>query len=83
MFWNAGSSAKTNVIATVYFTDDDVSFYDSPEMLIRKTAKLCIDSTWIALLIDGFVLVQTWRAAQLFIWVVGSGYIWCWIASSK
>ena len=29
---------KTNVIATVHFTDDDVSFYDSPGMLIHKTA---------------------------------------------
>ena len=35
---------KTNVITTVHFTDDDVSFYDSPRMLIRKTAKPCFNS---------------------------------------
>ena len=44
-FENAASRAKTNVIATVHFTDDDVSFYDGPGMLIRKTAKPCINST--------------------------------------
>ena len=44
-FENAASRAKTNIIATVHFTDDDVSFYDSPEMLILKTAKSCINST--------------------------------------
>ena len=38
-FENAASRAKTNIIATVHFTDDDVSFYDGPGMLIRKTAK--------------------------------------------
>ena len=59
-FKNAASRAKTNVIATLHFTDDNVSFYDGPEMLIRKTAKPCINSTWIALLIHGFVLVKTW-----------------------
>ena len=52
--------AKINVIATVHFTDDDVSFNDDPRMLIRKTAKLCINSMWLALLIHGFVLVKTW-----------------------
>ena len=57
---NVASRAKTNVIATVQFTDDDVSFYDGPGMLIRKTAKPCMNSTWIALLINGFVLVKTW-----------------------
>ena len=41
--------AKTNVIAAMHFTDDDVSVYDGPGMLIRKTAKPCINSTWIAL----------------------------------
>ena len=47
--------------ATVYVTDYDVSFCDGPRMLIRKTAKPCINNTWIALLIHGFVLVKTWR----------------------
>ena len=58
-FENATSRAKTNVIATVYFTNDDVSFYYRPGMLIRKTAKPCINSTCIAVLINGFVLVKT------------------------
>ena len=44
-FENAASRAKTNVIATVHFTDDDVRFYDGPGMLIRKTTKPCINST--------------------------------------
>ena len=57
---NAASRAKTNVITTVHFTDDDVSFNDGPGMLICKTAKPCINSAWIALLIHGFVPVKTW-----------------------
>ena len=44
-FENATSRAKTNVIATVHFTGDDISFDDGPGMLIRKTAKPCINST--------------------------------------
>ena len=40
-FENAASRAKINVIATVYFTDDDFIFYDGPGMLIPKTAKPC------------------------------------------
>ena len=44
-FENTASRAKSNAIATVYFTDDDVSFYEGPGMLIRKTAKPCINST--------------------------------------
>ena len=59
-FENAVSRTKTNVIATVHFTDDDVSFYDGPGMLIRKTVMPCINSSWIALLIHGFVPVKTW-----------------------
>ena len=43
-FKNAASRTKTNVIATVQFTVDNVSFYDNPGMLIRKTAKSCINS---------------------------------------
>ena len=43
-FENAASRAKTNVIAAVHFTDDDVSFYDGPGMLILKTAEPCINS---------------------------------------
>ena len=44
-FVHAASRAKTNVIASVHFTDDDVSFYDGPGMLFRKTVKPCINST--------------------------------------
>ena len=44
-------------IPSVHFTD--ISFYDGPGMLIPKTAKPCINSMWIALLIHGFVLVKT------------------------
>ena len=33
---NAASRAKTNVIATVHVTDDNVSFYDGPECLFVK-----------------------------------------------
>ena len=44
-FENNASRAKTNVIATVHFTDDDVSFYEGAGILIRKTAKPCINST--------------------------------------
>ena len=59
-FENTASRAKTNVTATVHFTDEDVSFYDGPGMLICKTAKPCINSTCTALLIHGFVPVKTW-----------------------
>ena len=67
-FENAASRAKTNVILTSrnylcysYVTDYDVSFCDGPEMLILKTAKPCINSTWIALfLIHPFLRVKTW-----------------------
>ena len=45
---------------TVHMTEDDVSFCDRLGMLIRKTAKLCINSTWITLLIHRFVPVNTW-----------------------
>ena len=44
-FENAASRAKTNVIATVHFTEDDVSFYDGSGTLIGKTATPCINST--------------------------------------
>ena len=47
-------------LSTMHFIDDDVSFYDGPGILVRKSAKPCINSTWIALLIHGFVLVKTW-----------------------
>ena len=46
--------------ATVHVTDDDVSFCDGPGMPIHKTEKPCINSTWTALLIHGFVPVKTW-----------------------
>ena len=35
-FENAASKAKTNVIATVHFTDDDVGSNDGPECLFVK-----------------------------------------------
>ena len=44
-FENAASRAKTNVIATMHFTDDGASLYDGPGMLMLKTAKPCINST--------------------------------------
>ena len=47
-------------LAPVLFTDDDVIFYDGPGRLIHKTLKPCINSTWTALLIHGFVLIKTW-----------------------
>ena len=68
-FENAASIAKTNVIMTneikfpsVHDTDDDVSFCDGPGMLIhviRNTAKPYFNSTWIALLIHGYMPVKT------------------------
>ena len=45
--------------ATVHVTDD-VTFYDGPGMLIHKTAKPCINSMWIALLIHEYLPVKTW-----------------------
>ena len=42
--------------ATAHVTDDDIRFCDGPGMLICKIA----NSTWIALLIHGFVPVKTW-----------------------
>ena len=57
-FENAAPRTKTNAIANVHFTDDDVNFYYGPGMLIRKTAKPCINSSLIALLIHGAVLVK-------------------------
>ena len=44
-FENAAPRAKTNVIATEHFIEEEVSFYDGPGMLIRKTAKPYINST--------------------------------------
>ena len=46
--------------ATVHVTYDDIRLCDGPGMLIRKTAKQCINSTWIALLIHGFMPFKTW-----------------------
>ena len=59
-FENAASRTKINIIATVHVTDDDVGFCDGPGMIILKIAKPCINSTWIALLIHGFVPIKTW-----------------------
>ena len=46
--------------ATVHATDADVTFYDGPVMHTVKAAKQVYNSTWIALLKHGFVLVKTW-----------------------
>ena len=53
--------------ATVHATDADVTFYDGPGMRTVKAAKQVYNSTWIALLKHGFVLVKTWLliAAQV------------------
>ena len=49
------------MFATVHVTANDIIFWNRPGMLIRKTSELCINSTWIALLIHGFVPVKTWQ----------------------
>ena len=46
--------------ATLHIIDDDIRFCAGPGMLIGKTTKPCINSTWIFLLIHGFVPVKTW-----------------------
>ena len=46
--------------STVHATDADVTFYDGPGMNTVKAAKQVYNSTWIALLKHGFVLVKTW-----------------------
>ena len=46
--------------ATVHATDADVTFHDGPWMRTVKAAKQVYNSTWIALLKHGFVLVKTW-----------------------
>ena len=46
--------------ATVHATDADVTFYDGPGMHTVKAAKQVYNSSWIALLKHGFVLVKTW-----------------------
>ena len=40
--------------------DTDVTFYDGPGMHTVKAAKQIYNSTWIALLKHGLVLVKTW-----------------------
>ena len=44
----------------MHATDADVTFYDGPGMHTVKAAKQVYNSTWIALLKHGFVLVKTW-----------------------
>ena len=78
-FENAASRAKTNVIATVHFTNDDVSFYDGPGMLIRKTAKPCVNSTWI----HGFVPVKTWLLIACDTAFICNNYCYGWVESRK
>ena len=48
------------MFATLHATDSDVTFYDGPQMHTVKAAKQVYNSTWIALLKNGFVLVKTW-----------------------
>ena len=45
--------------ATVHATDADVTFYDGPRMHTVKAATQAYNSTWIALLKHGLVLVKT------------------------
>ena len=47
----------------MYVTVDDINFCDGPET-IGKVKKLCINSTWIALFIHGFVPVETYKGGQ-------------------
>ena len=51
-FENAASMAKTNVIAPVHFTDDDVKFITAPECLFVKPQSRARE-------LSGFVLVKT------------------------
>ena len=44
----------------MHVTDSDVTFCDGPGMLTVKAAKQVYNSTRIALLTHGFVLVKTW-----------------------
>ena len=46
--------------ATVHATEADVTFNDGPGMHTFKATKQVYNSTWIALLKHGFVLVKTW-----------------------
>ena len=46
--------------ATVHASDADFTFYDGPGIHTVKAAKHVYNSTWIALLIHGFVMVNTW-----------------------
>ena len=48
------------MFATVHATDADVTFYDGSGMHTVKAAKQVYNSTWIALLKHGFVVVKTW-----------------------
>ena len=63
-FENPASRAKTNVILTsqnyVRYCAYHWLWCQFLWMLIRKTAKPCINSTSIALVIHGFVPVKTW-----------------------
>ena len=56
-FENATSRANTNVMSTSCFY---VCYRDGPGRQTVKAAKQVYNSTWIALLKHGFVLVQTW-----------------------
>ena len=51
-------------LASVHFTDDSIKFCDGLRMIIHKTAKPCINSTWIALLIHG----SGWNMAVNSVW---------------
>ena len=48
------------MFATVHATDAEVTIHDGPGMHTVKAAKQVYNSTWIALLKHGSVLVKTW-----------------------
>ena len=57
--YNRKSYLIAITFATVHVTNVDDRFCDGPGLLICNTSKPCINSTWIALLIHGFVPVKT------------------------
>ena len=64
VFWKRHFQGKYQrhvfTFATVHAIDSDITFYDGPGMHTVKAAKQVYNSTWIALLKHGFVLVKTW-----------------------
>ena len=64
VFWKRNFQGKYQrhvfTFAAVYATDAEVTFYVGPGMHTVKAAKQVYNSTWIALLKHGFMLVRTW-----------------------